>query len=61
MLLNLVLWSFLIAGIPLALDVAIQLTAAIARALASILKGDWARPDQGDRLSSRSWSHLSSH
>jgi hypothetical protein len=60
MLLNLLFWSFLIASLPFALDLAIQLTVAIVQGLVSILRAPSARPVNADRLASQSWSRLSS-
>ena len=56
MLLDLLFWSFLIAFLPFALDLAIQLAVAIVQGLASIVRGSSARPSSGDLLASQSWS-----
>jgi uncharacterized protein involved in cysteine biosynthesis len=60
MLLDLVVWSFLIVLIPLALDLALQLTGAIARAFDSILSEPSERQHNSDRLASQSWSQPTS-
>jgi hypothetical protein len=54
MWINLMLRSFLIVLISLALDLALQL-------LAAILRRPSARPHNSDRLASQSWSRLSPH
>ena len=60
MLLNLLLWSFLIAALPFALDLAIQLIVEVVQGLGSIFRGASARSGNGDRLASQSWSQPSS-
>jgi hypothetical protein len=50
MLLDLVLWSFMIVIAPLALSLAWQQTAAIVQGLASTLRGPSAWPGEGDRF-----------
>ena len=50
MLLDLVLWSFMIVLAPLALSLAWQQTAAIVQDLASSLRGLSAWPGEGDRF-----------
>jgi hypothetical protein len=49
-LLDLVMWSFMIVLAPLALGLACRQTAAIVRGLASTLSGPSAWPDDGDRF-----------
>jgi hypothetical protein len=56
MLLDLVVWSFLIVLIPLALDLGLQLTGETVRGLATILRGPSEQPGNSDRLASQSWS-----
>ncbi|MEA2565922.1 MAG: hypothetical protein QOD49_1099, partial [Actinomycetota bacterium] len=51
-LLDLVIWSFMIALAPLTLGLACQQTAAIVQGLASTLSGPSAWPDDGDRFPS---------
>jgi hypothetical protein len=50
MLINLVLWSFVIVLVPLVLGLAWQQTAAIVQGLASTLRGPFARPGEDDRF-----------
>jgi hypothetical protein len=49
-LLDLVIWSFMIALAPLTLGLACQQTAAIVQGLASTLSWPSAWPDDGDRF-----------
>jgi hypothetical protein len=60
MLLELVLWTFLILLSTLALDLALELTFVIVQGLASILRKLSARSGNADRLASQSWSQPSS-
>ena len=50
MLLDLVLWSFIIVLVPLALGLAWQQTAAVVQGLASTLRGPSAWPGEGVRF-----------
>jgi hypothetical protein len=60
MVLDLLFWAFLIVLLAFALDLAIQVTAAIAQGLASILKEPFAQPGNANCLAPHSWSRLSS-